>query len=266
MTDRVASVTGGATGVGAAVVDQLLAQDVTVYVLDVAEVTPRPGVHAVRCDLAEQGSIDAAVSALPDRIDAHVNVAGVAGPTPADLVLRVNFLGMRHLSESLFDRITAGGSVVNVSSGAGRQWERRRKVVEPMVDTASFDEGMAWATENEGRWARDPYTFSKQCVTLWTLKAAQRGAGGAVRINAVSPGSVNTQLTPSFRQQMGDDYTDWLNSATDRAASPAEIAEPIVWLAVGDCSWVNGADLLVDRGLEAGMVSGWIDVAEAPGR
>lgn len=266
MPSPVVTLTGGATGIGAAVVDQLREQDATVYVLDVADAPERDGVHTIHCDLADPASIDAAVGQLPDSIDAHLNVAGVAGPTPADWVLRVNFLGMRHITESLFDRITPGGSVVNVSSSAGRQWAKRRHVVEPMVDTVGFEAGLEWAMENEGRWSRDPYTFSKQCVTLWTLKAAQRGATGAVRVNAVSPGGVDTQLTTSFRAQMGEEYSDWLRSFTDRGALPHELAEPIVWLAIGDCQWVNGADLMVDRGLEAGMISGWVDLENAPGK
>lgn len=266
MKSPVVTVTGGATGIGAAVVDQLLEQGATVHVLDVAEVEPRDNVHFVSCDLADPASIQAALPQLPDQIDAHCNVAGVAGPTPADWVLKVNFLGLRCLTDSLFERITAGGSVVNVSSSAGRKWEKRRQVVEPLVDTADFETGLAWALENEGRWNRDPYTFSKQCVTLWTHKAAQRGATGAVRINAVSPGGVDTQLTPNFRDQMGNEYSDWLRTFTDRGAAPAEMAEPIVWLAIGNSRWVNGADLMVDRGLEAGMISGWVDLDQAPGR
>lgn len=266
MSNPTVTVTGGATGVGAAVVDQLLERGAFVHVLDVAEVAPRERVTFTHCDLADPTSIDTAVAALPDVIDAHINVAGVAGPTPADWVLKVNFLGLRHLTESLFDRLSAGGGVVSVSSSAGRQWAKRRHVVEPMVDTTDFETGLAWAIENEGRWSKDPYTFSKQCVTLWTLKAAQRGATGAFRVNSVSPGGVDTQLTPSFRRQMGEDYTDWLRVFTDRSARPEEIAEPVVWLALGPASWVNGSDLMVDRGLEAGMISGWVDLENAPGR
>ncbi len=266
MTGPVVTVTGGATGVGAAAVDQLLEKGATVHVLDVAEVEERDRVSFVPCDLADPAAIDEAVGALPDRIDAHLNVAGVAGPTPADWVVKVNFLGLRHITEALIPRITPGGSIVNVSSSAGRQWERRRQVVEPMVDTDSFESGLARAVENEGRWAKDPYTFSKQCVTLWTKKAAERGATGAFRINSVSPGGVDTQLTANFRQQMGEDYSDWLRAYTDRSALPHEIAEPIVWFAIGESSWVNGADLMVDRGLEAGMIAGWVDLENAPGR
>lgn len=264
--DSVVTVTGGATGVGAAVVDQLVDAGASVHVLDVAEVGERDRVRFHHCDLADPASIDAAVARLPARLDAHVNVAGVAGPTPADWVLKVNFLGLRHVTEALLPRLSPGGGVVNVSSSAGRQWARRRHVVEPMVDTDGFETGLAWAMENEGRWAKDPYTFSKQCVTLWTLKTARRGATGAFRINAVSPGGVDTQLTPSFRSQMGEDYTDWLRVFTERSARPDEIAEPVVWLALGPARWVNGADLMVDRGLEAGMLSGWVDLDDAPGR
>lgn len=266
MSKPVVTVTGGATGVGAAVVDQLLDRDAAVHVLDVAELEPSEDVSFTRCDLADPASIDAALAELPPAIDAHINVAGVAGPTPADWVLKVNFLGLRHLTESLFDRLTPGAGVVSVSSSAGRQWAKRRQVVEPMVDTDGFEAGLAWAVENEGRWSKDPYTFSKQCVTLWTLKAAQRGSTGAFRVNSVSPGGVDTQLTPSFRAQMGEDYTDWLRVFTERAARPEEIAEPVVWMALGPASWVNGADLMVDRGLEAGMIAGWVDLENAPGR
>lgn len=259
-------VTGAATGIGAAVVRRLVGQGCRVFALDVAPIEPDPNVTPIACDLADPSSIDAAVAQLPDEIDALANVAGIAGPEPRDLVLKVNFLGLRHLSEQLFERIEHGGSVVSVSSTAGRGWERRREVVEGLVHSADFAAGVEWAAANEGRWSKDPYTFSKQCVTLWTKLAAERGGYGAVRVNSVSPGGVDTQLTPSFRAQMGEDFSDWRKSFTERGATPDEMAEPIVWFAIGDCRWVNGADLIVDRGLEAGDQSGWVDLSQAPGR
>jgi len=187
-------------------------------------------------------------------------------PEPKDLVVKVNFLGLRLLTDGLFDRIVPGGSVVNVSSTAGRSWERRREYVEALVRSEDFDAGVEWLAANEGRWARDPYTFSKQCVTFWTKLAAERGAQGSVRVNSVSPGSVDTQLTPAFRAQLGEDFADWRLAVIDRAATPAEMAEPVVWFAIGTSNWVNGADLIVDRGLESGFQAGWVDIADAPGR
>ena len=44
------------------------------------------------------------------------------------------------------------------------------------------------------------------------------------------------------------------------------MAEPVVWFAIGNSSWVNGADLIVDRGLESGFQAGWVDINDAPGR
>ncbi|MEM7091393.1 MAG: SDR family oxidoreductase [Actinomycetota bacterium] len=266
MSGPMVSVTGGATGVGAAVVDQLLERGASVWVLDVAEVAEREGVTAVPIDLADAASIDAAAAQLPERLGAHINVAGVAGPTPGDWVLKVNFLGLRHLTDQLIPRLSEGGGVVNVSSVAGRNWLRRRHVVEPLLDTPDFASGLEWAIDNEGQWGKDPYTFSKQCVTAWSLRTAQRAAKGAFRINVVSPGGIDTQLTASFRSQMGEDYSDWLRTFTGRSAQPAEIAEPVVWMALGPASWVNGADLIVDRGLESGMTTGWVNLEDAPAR
>ena len=54
MPSPVVSLTGGATGIGAAVVDQLREQDATVYVLDVADAPERDGVHTIHCDLADR--------------------------------------------------------------------------------------------------------------------------------------------------------------------------------------------------------------------
>ena len=263
---RTIVVTGAATGVGAAVVEQLTERGCKVYAVDIAAVTAADAVHPVVCDLADRASIDAALAELPGSIDGLVNVAGVAGPEPRDWVVKVNFLGLRHLSEGVFDRLSNGGAVVSVSSTAGRGWERRREVVEGLLDTDGFDAGVDWLLDNEGKWAKDPYTFSKQCVTAWSLRESARGAKGAMRVNVVSPGGIDTQLTASFRQQMGEAFSDWRKSLIERSAVPAEIAEPVVWLTLGPASWVNGADLIVDRGIESGDRTGWVDMSEAPGR
>ena len=96
-----------------------------------------------------------------------------------------------------------------------RGWERRRDVVEGLVLTADYAAGLEWASENESRWSKDPYTFSKQCVTLWTKLAAQRGAQGDLRVNSVSPGGVETQLSPSFNAE-----PITMRQVSDMATSP----------------------------------------------
>ena len=134
--------TGGASGVGAAVLHQLAEAGCAVHVLDISEPDLAAVTNWVPCDLGSRDAIERGIDALPKHVDALVNVAGVAGPEPAAWVLRVNFLGLRHLTERLFGRIGEGGSVVSVSSVAGREWRRRREVVEELLATSSFEAGL----------------------------------------------------------------------------------------------------------------------------
>ena len=129
LMSKIVVLTGGATGIGAATVTRLLAADCQVYVLDVKAPTHR-GVRFTHCDSVAAGCDRAAVVALPRTIDALVNVAGIPGPEPAETVMAVNFLALRHLTESLVDRVTDGGSIVNVASSAGRDWQKREDVIQ----------------------------------------------------------------------------------------------------------------------------------------
>ncbi len=256
------AVTGGATGMGAATVQRLLERGAEVHVLDVAA-PARDAVAFHECDLGERERIDAAIAALPERLDALVNVAGIAGPEPAEQVVRVNFLGLRHLTEALTPRIVDGGGVVNVASVAGQGWQRRFEVVDALLRTPDFDAGVEWLRANEDKWAKDPYTFSKQCVVAYTFRAAGAALERRVRVNCVSPGAVGTRLTPAFRAQMGDDQYAW-SVAQIGEARPEDVAPVIEWLAVGECGWLNGVDIPVDGGFTAGALGGWIDVASSP--
>src|SRR3954449_2046886 len=111
-------VTGASSGVGRVLAQFLARHGVTVIGLD-RRAPPEREVAHLPCDLADPASIDAAVDRLDGQVDALANVAGVPGTAPAETVLSVNFLGMRHLTERLVGRIRRGGSVVNVSSSEG---------------------------------------------------------------------------------------------------------------------------------------------------
>lgn len=260
---KVVVVTGAASGIGAATVRALTASGAEIHALDVKlpEMILR---QYVRCDLADPASIDHAVSLLPPAIDGLVNVAGVPGPEPADHVLAVNFLGLRMLCEALLPRLRTGGSIVNVASIAGRDWPRRADVVMGLLDTPDYAAGLAWAEAHRARWARDPYTFSKQCVAAYSQRLAGAALRRKVRCNAVSPGGVETPLTPDFTRQMGEAQVAWIDSQVGRRAEPAEIAEVIAYVALGPCRWLNGADIPVDNGYTAGLATGWIDVSQSP--
>jgi NAD(P)-dependent dehydrogenase (short-subunit alcohol dehydrogenase family) len=254
--------TGGTTGIGAATVARLRAADCQVYVLDVAKPTI-PDVEFVACDLARPDAIDAAVAALPSRLDALVNVAGIANADPAETVVAVNFLGLRHLTESLVGRISTGGSIVNVASSAGRDWQKRAEVVGALLDTPDYAAGLEWLRAHVESWRDNPYKFSKQCTAAYTYRAVPLGLDRSVRVNCVNPGSTGTQLTSAFRELVGPELYDWGVAQVGREGTPDDIAEVIEYLAIGPCRWLNGVEIVVDGGYIAGLVGGWIDPARA---
>ena len=94
-------ITGAASGMGRAAAQLLVDAGATVFALDIAEVMV-PVERAFKVDMRDSGSIDAAVAALPDRIYALFNCAGVPSPpfVALDTVL-INFTGLRYLTEAL---------------------------------------------------------------------------------------------------------------------------------------------------------------------
>src|SRR5436190_10262701 len=111
-TGRRVVVTGGATGVGAALLDllsELGASDVTV--LDIKEPTG-PHKAFLHTDLSDKGAVDAAITKLDGSVDVLFNNAGVADTLPSETVFKVNALAVRHLSESLLPQIPDGGAIV----------------------------------------------------------------------------------------------------------------------------------------------------------
>lgn len=258
-------VTGGSSGVGGALVPRLLEAGHSVWNLDVQ--APRDGetrASFIHCDLSDVESIDAALAALPGEVDGLANVAGIARAAMPETVLAVNFLGLRHLSEAIFSRLSSGAAIVSVSSVAGRDWHAKYGKLVPLLETNDFAEGLAWCDDNRELIARDPYTFSKRCVTAYTLRQAQAALMQGVRINCVSPGAIDTPLFPEFTELMGAAQSEWMVAQTGRAASPGDVAEVLDLLLTADCGWLNGVDVPVDGGYTAGIESGWIDFDSAP--
>lgn len=260
---KVVVLTGGASGIGAAATTRLMALDHRLFVLDVAQ--PKlAGADFVSCDLGNVDAIDRCIAQLPDQIDSLVNVAGIAGAANDDSAVAVNFLGMRHLTEALLPRVVDGGSVVNVASTAGWDWEKRKEEVFALLDTPDFASGRSWLRSRPEVWRDNPYKFSKQCAAAYTYRAAGMAVNRRVRVNCVNPGAVETQLTPAFRQLVGPAMYDWGVAQIGRHGTPEDIAEVIEYLAVGECRWLNGVEIVVDGGYIAGIVGGWVKLDESP--
>lgn len=254
--------TGGAAGMGAATAARLRASAAELTVLDVTE--PTHGDGYVACDLGDPESIDRALARLPDRIDALVNVAGIAEAANPLTVLTVNFLGLRQLSEALLPRVASGGTVVIVASTAGHDWRARRDDVNAVLDTADFETGAAWLEDHRPVWIDNPYKFSKQCAAAYTHRLSGLALGRDVRVNCVNPGAVETQLTPAFKDLLGHAMYDWGVDQIGRHAQPDDVAEIIEFLAIGPCRWLNGVEIQVDGGYLSGLFGGWVDPEQAP--
>jgi len=179
------------------------------------------------------------------------------------LCLEVNLLAVRSLSRALSVRFSPGASIVNIGSISGIGWQQRLDLHRFLLELGD-DQVREWWSDRSESVGVDPYTFSKEAVIVWSMLHAGELLGSGIRCNVVSPGPVDTPLLPTFREQIGDDRVDWVLSHSGRAATPDEIAEAIEWLAVGESSWVNGHHLVVDGGYTSGLLSGWVDVANAP--
>jgi len=248
--------TGASSGVGKAVAERLLKRGSTVIAIDIKE--PSTAVaeyHA--CDLGDVASINQLLPKLNGTYASLLNVAGVPGTVGDETTMRVNLLGLRHLTNGLWDRIADGGTVVNVASIAGNNWRRRRNILNDLLATLSFEDGLQWWRSNHASIDTDAYTFSKEAVVLFTMQLAGRGLPRGIRVNDVGPGPVDTPILPDFAQATGEELMQQMINIVGRPAQPGDIADAIMVLAQGSIGWLNGQHIVVDGGLTAGYSAGW---------
>lgn len=208
----------------------------------------------VKADLSEQSAIDAALKQLPERIDALCNVAGVPGTSPVGLVARVNYLGLRHLSERVAERMAPGGSIVNVSSILGYFYPQRSELHKALAETPSFEAGLAWVARHPVAHA-GCYEYFKEALIVWSMQRShslfmQRD----VRMNCVAPGPVFTPILGEFVAQLGAERVQADAARMKRPALADEVAPAIAFLCSDDSRWINGANLPVDGGFAATYV------------
>lgn len=254
--------TGASSGIGHACCELLVASGVDVVSLDIKAAPPGVASH-IHCDMADPKSIDAAFAQINGRFDALLNVAGVPGTVDPLLIMKVNVLGLRHLSQLMLERLNEGGAIVNIASVAGFNWQRRYAQLQELLATPDFEAGVRWC-EAHPMDGNDAYHFSKEAVVVYTMQLAGPALRRGVRCNSISPGPVDTPLLPDFKTQAGPGQIDWVIEKIGRAASPHDIANVVLFLATGPSEFINGRDLVVDRGLYAGLTTGWIDKNESP--
>lgn len=238
-TGKVTIVTGGASGIGAAIGSQLVAEGASVVLLDrnaeglAGKTGDRVAVSAG--DVTDERDVQAAASLAAERfggIDLAFNVAGTARMgaitdisaedwiSTVDVALKGTFLMTRHAARAMRDR--GGGAIVNVASLNAHV---------PMYGGSS-------------------YSAAKAGVENFTKTAALELAEDRIRVNAVLPALVDTPLTESFFQvpELAQDFTNRI--PLRRAAAPDEIADPCLYLASEQAGYITGTSVVVDGGWE----------------
>jgi NAD(P)-dependent dehydrogenase (short-subunit alcohol dehydrogenase family) len=255
-------VTGGASGVGAALLDVLAELEAThVTVLD-RNVPTGPHHEYLQVDLADEAALRDAIGKIEAPVHALFNNAGVADDTVAGVtVMAVNYLAVRALSEGLLDSMPEGAAIVNTASLAGHGWPEQLVQITELLDLFDGADGwaksLAWWEANAATLGR-PYNFSKAAVQVYTMRASYPMHRRKVRINSVCPGVVDTPLLEDFRRVSSDAVIDWAIGEMGAAITPRGIASALALLGLPALSYVTGVNLEVDAGITAARVIGQI--------
>jgi meso-butanediol dehydrogenase/(S,S)-butanediol dehydrogenase/diacetyl reductase len=242
--DRVAIVTGGASGMGAATVRRLVAGGANVMIVDrngnlAQAVATEVGGTAIVGDVADSSFCDGAVAAAMERhgsLDVLVNAAGVI---------------VRASGEDTTDEQWAKIMGVNVS-GTFFMCRAALRVMKTSGGGAIVNFGSIWGDLGSAGVAA--YCASKGAVHNLTRALAMDHAADGIRVNAVCPGEVNTPMLQSERAEAVTDQLLKAIAATvpmGRLADPDEIARVVCFLASDDASYMTGALVSVDAGYGA---------------
>lgn len=252
-------VVGGATGMGAAAAELALSAGAEVVVMDHADIT-LDGAKAIKVDLAERDSIDAAVAEVGGPVHALLACAGVADGTPG--IERINFVGHRYLIDRLFEAeaLPRGSAIAFISSAAGLGWESSFEKIKEVLAISDWDDAVAWCHDN----GYADYFHTKQIVCAYVASRAHDMLKRGVRINAICPGPTETPLAKANAEMWLAFGSDWRDEVGIDASQPLEQAYPLLFLCSNAAVAVNGITLITDEGyVMSGLTNAYEPAREA---
>ncbi|AOF95158.1 coniferyl-alcohol dehydrogenase [Sphingobium sp. SA2] len=252
-------VTGCFSGMGEATAKLLLSLGAEVHGLDYKDsALPLASFHNV--DLRDPASIDAAVAGIGGKVDALFNCAGLPQSFPAMDVMKVNFIGLRHLTEQVLPLMGPGGAIVSIASTGGMGWSRRIPTNMEFVTTKGFDAAIAWCESNMDT-VKEGYSFSKENVIVWTQYMGAHLIKQGIRINCTLPSPTQTPMMAAFEATSGKDVVAAAAEPMGRYSTPEEQAAGLVLINSDLASIVNGVVFPVDGGFMGGVATGQVDLS-----
>jgi 3-oxoacyl-[acyl-carrier protein] reductase len=240
---KIALITGGSRGIGAAIAKRLAADGATIAITYAKDANAASAVVkaieqsggkaiAIQADAAKAEAVKAAVEkafATFGRLDVLVNNAGTAIPKPfeeatleeMDQVININIRGVFVATQAALKHMKSGGRVIMIGSAVGE------RVAAP---------GLV------------PYAGTKGAVKMFTQALAREIGSRGITVNNVQPGPIDTELNPAAG--------DWAvpqkaATALDRYGHVDEVAALVSFVAGPESSYITGANLTVDGGMNA---------------
>jgi meso-butanediol dehydrogenase/(S,S)-butanediol dehydrogenase/diacetyl reductase len=275
---RAALVTGAGHGIGRAIAARLAAEGAAVCVAEldgeagdrVAGELPG-GAFAVRCDVTDRASVDAAVSAAADRfgrLDVLVNNVGIDTGTPFDLIddedwarnSEPTLYGTVRCVQAALPHLLAspvGGSVVSIGSvnGLAAFGSPAYSAAKAGLQSLTQNLALRYSARGVGLLGPDSGTGTRTDGPVRPVRP--------VRFNLVAPGTIRTRSWAG-REALVDKLAR--QYPLGRVGEPEDIAAAVAFLASDDASWITGLTVPVDGGLLAGatglLLTAWQDWAD----